>query len=100
MSNRTIGEWWAREGRQAAYGPWSPAIDRIERDRQLRCMAGLARIYLGPRHELPGLLREAESDDAAFQRAGQFMEALPSRTRRMMLGTFAAVTWPTKRRAS
>jgi hypothetical protein len=77
-----------------SYGPWSPTVDQIERGKQLRCMAGLARVYLGPEHELPGLLRQAETDDAAFARAGQLVEALPARTRRMLLGTFSAVTWP------
>jgi hypothetical protein len=94
----TIGEWWAHAGRAAAYGPWSPGIDRAERDRQLRCMAGIARMMLGAHHELPGLLRLAESDDAAFVRSGKIMEGLPALTRRKLLGTFAAVTWPRQAR--
>lgn len=94
MSSTTIGEWWVTTGRQAAYGPWSPTIDRTERDRQLRCMAGSARMLLGPHHELPGLLRQTESDDAAFVRAGEIVERLPALTRRRLLGAFSAVTWP------
>jgi hypothetical protein len=92
--SETIGEWWSRAGRNAAYGPWSPGLPLAERNCQLRCMAGLARVYLGPNHVLPGLLRLAETDDVAFVRAGLLVETLPSRTRRMMLGTFSAVTWP------
>jgi hypothetical protein len=57
-------------------------------------MAGIARMLLGPHHELPGLLRLAETDDATFVRAGQLVEGLPSLTRRKLLGTLAAVTWP------
>ena len=45
-----------------AYGPWRPTIDRIERDKQLRSLAALALVYLGPDHRLVADLGDAEVD--------------------------------------
>ena len=81
-----------------AYGPWCPTIDRIERDKQLRSLAALALVYLGPDHRLVADLGDAEVDPMAFARAHDLIETLPALTRRKLLGTFARLTWPRRRR--
>jgi hypothetical protein len=83
-----------------SYGPWSPTVDRIERGKQLRSLAALAAVYLGSNHPLVAELRAGEADAMAFVRAQSLIEALPSRTRRMLLGTFTAVTWPRPQRGT
>jgi hypothetical protein len=41
-----------QQGAARSYGPWSPAISREERDRQLRCLAGIIACHLGSGHPL------------------------------------------------
>jgi hypothetical protein len=76
------------------YGPWSPTCAAGERERQLRCLSAIAYMVCGPHHDLWKLLRQAESDELAFGEAYAAMERLPALTRRRILGTYNAVTWP------
>jgi hypothetical protein len=81
------------------YGPWSPALsDATERKAQLRSMAALALVYLGPDHRLVAELRAAEVDPTAFARAHDLVEALPALVRRRLLSTFSRVTYGGGRR--
>jgi hypothetical protein len=80
-----------------AFGPWSRGIDPIERDAQLRCLAGLAAAFVGSAHPLVAALRTTERDAEAAARALQMPDALPSLTRRRLLTTFGAVTRPKSR---
>jgi hypothetical protein len=77
-----------------AFGPWAPHVDPTERIAQLRCLGGLAAIVLGGGHEVVSALRRAEADHEAAAHALKLLDQLPSRSRRMMLSTFGAVTWP------
>ncbi len=70
----------------AGYGPWSPALsDATERKAQLRSMAALALVYLGPDHRLVTELRAAEVDATALARAQRLVEELPALVRRKLL---------------
>src|SRR5215813_10165459 len=77
------------------YGPWSP-LDVLERRLQLRTLAGIAACHVGSGSPFVRLLRAAEHDDCALTQAQDVFEALPSLTRRRMLATHAAVTFPAK----
>jgi len=77
------------------YGPWS-SLDVAERRLQLRTLAGIAACHVGSNTNLVRLLRAAEHDDIALTQAQDVFEALPSLTRRRMLATHAAVTFPAK----
>jgi hypothetical protein len=80
------------------FGPWRPDLDPVERIAQLRSLAGLAMVFLGPKHPLVETLRAAERDDEAAVQALAMLDTLPSLTRRRMLATFARITWPSPRR--
>ncbi len=85
------------KSRYAPFGPWSPAVDAAERQRQLRCLAGLAAVYCGSASELVQALRDAELDPGVLPHAAAVLDCMPSLARRRMLSTFGAVTWPSKR---
>lgn len=65
----------------------------------LRSMATAAFMLLGKDDPLWRTLRAGETDVQAYLAAYDMVEALPALTRRKLLSTFAAVTWP-KRDAS
>jgi hypothetical protein len=75
------------------FGPWSPTIQREERGKQLRSLASIAHVILGPRHPLIAELRRAETDAIASVKAQDLIEKLPALTRRRMLSVFSAVTF-------
>jgi hypothetical protein len=77
------------------YPPWSIASPE-ERGRQFRGMA----TAFGPNHPLRRTLRTGESDPIAFVRAQRLVERLPALYRRRLLATHAAVTCPSRGRAS
>lgn len=76
------------------YGPFVRDLDPQERARQLRCLQGLAAVYLGSTSPLIAALRRAETDSAALPQAAELLDYAPSLTRRKMLSVFGAVTWP------
>jgi hypothetical protein len=80
------------------YGPWSPTCPAGERERQLRCLAGIAACQLGSGHPIIAALRAAESNTMAYVDALDAMERMPALWRRRLLATHAAVTWPRQRR--
>jgi hypothetical protein len=55
----------ARARAPLAFGPWSPGVDPVERVAQLRCLAGLAAVFLISRHPLVAALIAAEADNEA-----------------------------------
>jgi hypothetical protein len=77
-----------------AFGPWSPGLDSMERLAQLRCLAGLAAGFVGSGNPLVAALRAAERDGETAARALELLDRVPSLTRRRLLATFGAVTWP------
>jgi hypothetical protein len=82
------------------YGPWSVG-DQIERRVQFRSLAGLVAVLTrssDDRQQLLATLRQAETDDAAADRALVLFEGLPALTKRRILSTFGAVTWPRTKR--
>jgi hypothetical protein len=81
------------------YGPWSSTCGHEERCRQLRCMAAIAYMLLGPAHPLWRACRAGEADAMAFLEAQDLVEALPSLHRRRLLATHMAITWPRPGRA-
>ena len=83
--------------RSLAFGPWSPGLNPVERVAQLRCIGGLAAVFLGSDHRLVAVLRRAETDSSALAQALVVVDGLPSLTRRRLLTTFGAVTWPSVR---
>jgi hypothetical protein len=80
------------------FGPWAPDVEADERRRQFRSLAALAAAFTGSGSALVLALREAERDDNAAARALEILNDLPSLTRRRILSTFGAVTWPATRR--
>jgi hypothetical protein len=81
-----------------SYGPWSPTVSREERGKQLRSMAALALVFLGPDNPLWRTLRSAEVDPTAYVEAQSMVERLPSLTRRRLISTFAAIMRPGRAR--
>jgi hypothetical protein len=81
------------------FGPWSPAlIDAVERGKQLRSLQALAAVFCGSASPLVVALRQAECNASALPRAAELLDRMPSLTRRKMLATFGAVTWPREHR--
>jgi hypothetical protein len=80
------------------FGPWAPDIAPEERRRQFRSLAALAAAFTGSGSALVVAMRAAELDDAAAARALEVLNGLPALTRRRILSTFGAVTWPCARR--
>jgi hypothetical protein len=76
------------------FGPWIPGLDPIERTAQFRSLASLAALLIGSHHPLISALRQAERDGDAAAQAIKLLDSLPALTRRRMLSTFGAVTWP------
>jgi hypothetical protein len=59
------------------FGPWSPTCDRIERGKQLRTLAAIAYMRLGPHHPLVAELRATEHD--AMDSSGPKSSSTPCR---------------------
>jgi hypothetical protein len=81
-----------------SFGPWAPNVAPEERRRQFRSLAALAAAFTGSGSALVLALREAERDDGAAAWALEVLNGLPALTRRRILSTFGAVTWPAARR--
>jgi hypothetical protein len=80
--------------RTPGVGPFSPTLrDPVERVAQLRGMASVAFMLLGPHHQLWRTLRAAEADPMAFLQAQDLVEQLPPLWRRKLFATFSRVTW-------
>jgi hypothetical protein len=82
-----------------AWGPWSPTCHREERTAQLRTLAAIVHMRLGPHHPLVAALRAAEHDPMAFVRSQDLIDDLPSLTRRQLIATFSAITFQRNRGA-
>ena len=76
------------------FGPWVAGIDPAERRAQLRSLAALAAAFTGSSSELVAALRDAEHGEAAATHAFEVLNRLPALTKRRLLSTFGAVTWP------
>jgi hypothetical protein len=74
----------------------APNVDNIEKIAQLRSLAAIAHLQLGPDHALVAQLRAAETDPVAFTLAKETIEALPALTRRQLLSSFGAVNFAPK----
>jgi len=85
-----------RRVRAGLFGPWSPSpsISPVERTAQFRSLAALAAAYFGSGHRLVSELRHAEIDADAAARALALLDKTPTLTRRRLIATFGAVTWP------
>ena len=81
-----------------SYGPWAPGIERVECRLQMRGMSVIAYMLLGPYHPLWSMLRAGETDPTAYVEAQSMVERLPSLTRRRLLATHMAITWPRPKR--
>jgi hypothetical protein len=77
-----------------SWGPFSPTCHRDQRVPQLRTLAAIAYLRLGPHHPLVAELKAAETDAMAFVRAQELLERLPALQLRHILATHAAITWP------
>jgi hypothetical protein len=82
------------------FGPFIPGIVDVERIAELRSLAALCAVFCGSSHPLVAALRQAEADDAAAAQALELLNHIPSLTRRRLLSTFGAITWPAKPRSS
>jgi hypothetical protein len=80
-----------------SFGPFRPGLDPTERIAQWRSLGSIAAMLVGSHHPLVAQLRAAERDEAASAQALDMVDALPSLTRRRLLATFGAVTWPRSR---
>jgi hypothetical protein len=73
------------------FGPWLPGIPEPDRRAGLRCLAGLAAVFCGSRDPVVTALRRAElSPDTAGEALALF-DKIPSRRRREILATYAAI---------
>jgi len=77
-----------------SFGPFTAGLDPVERIAQLRCLAGLVATHYGSAHPLIATLRDAEVNGDALQYAAAQLDSFPALTRRRLLSTFGAVTWP------
>jgi hypothetical protein len=84
--------------KNVTYGPFVDGIDPSERAKQLRALQALAAVYLGSANPLVATLRQAEHDSGALPHAAELLDRVPSLTRRRILSTFGAVTWPRRGR--
>lgn len=76
----------------AAWGPWAPGLDRIERAARLRSLGALVRVLGGPdQKDLVALLRRAEADDNALAEARRAVDKLPSLVFRRIVSTWGVV---------
>jgi 4-diphosphocytidyl-2C-methyl-D-erythritol kinase len=82
-----------------SFGPWAPGVAAEERRRQFRSLAALAAAFTGSGSPVVTAMRNAEADDAAAAHALDVLNSLPALTRRRILATFGAVTWPQRRRS-
>jgi hypothetical protein len=80
-----------------SWGPFSPTCHREERVPQLRTLAAIAYLRLGPHHPLVAELQAAETDAMSFVKAQELVDGLPSLTRRQLLATFSAITFRKQR---
>jgi class 3 adenylate cyclase len=81
------------------YGPWSPSLhDEVERGKQLRSLQALVAVYMGSTSPLIAQLREAEANPGALMAASEVLDKVPSLKQRNILTTFAAITWPKRRK--
>lgn len=81
-----------------SWGPWSPGCKGgDQRALMLRCLGTIA--FMLRQQELSALLRKAETDAMSFVEAEQAIEKMPALTRRKLIATFSAITWPRKDRA-
>jgi len=86
-----------------SYGPWSPAVEPVERAKQLRSLQALVLAFVRPtewlcRDTIVRTLRQAEHDGNALKEAREQFEQIPALTKRRLLSVFGAATWPTKPR--
>jgi hypothetical protein len=81
---------------QTPFGPWVPGLEQAERAAQFRSLAALVAAFTGSRNPLVIALREAEHDQGAAETARELLEDMPTRTRRNILATFGAITWPAR----
>lgn len=75
------------------FGPFRHDVGVVERVAQFRTLAVLAKVLHGD-SPLWFLFRHAETDDGARAAALKAFDTLPALTRRRILATYAAVTWP------
>jgi hypothetical protein len=74
------------------WGPWAALIDRCERIGRLRSLQALAHAFFGKDHPLILALYRAESQSADdLARASDAWDHVPSRDRRKILSTYAAM---------
>jgi hypothetical protein len=82
-----------------SWGPWSVGCKGYdERKAQLRSLAAIVHLQLGPRHPLIDALHHAELDGMKFVEAFDEVERLPALHRRRLIATFCAITFRTPRR--
>jgi hypothetical protein len=82
------------------YGPFSPAIDAVERGKQLRALCAISHLQLGPNHPLTPALRAAENGQEELELAYGLVEALPALTRRRLLSSFAAINYVPRKKVA
>jgi hypothetical protein len=75
-------------------------LDPINRAAQVGRICGIVAVQLGSTHQLIPLLRLAERDDRALNRALEIINVLPTRQRRHLIATFGRTEWaiPGRRR--
>jgi hypothetical protein len=78
------------------FGPWVRELAQAERAAQFRSLAALVAAFTGSSNPLVAALRAAEHDKAAAETARDLLEDMPTRTKRNILATFGAITWPAR----
>jgi hypothetical protein len=71
--------------------------DPVERAAQVGRLCGVAAMLLRSTHPIVPLLRRAERDDKALERALDVIGALPALTRRRLVASFGATQWACSR---
>jgi hypothetical protein len=78
------------------FGPWVPGIPEPDRRAGLRALAALASVFCGSRDPVVEALRKAELAPEAADQALALFEKIPTRRRREILASYAAVMRPHK----
>jgi len=81
---------------RTSYGPFEADLSPAERDARLRVLRAIVGLIVGSGHTAVAALRRAEADPDALAEAHAALEALPTRTLRRILATYAAQIAPQK----
>jgi hypothetical protein len=76
------------------FGPWVPGVPESDRRAGLRALAALAAVFVGSNAPVVEALRRAELEPNTAGEALKLLDRIPTRQRRNILCSYAAVMKP------